>query len=46
MEFNTSKIFYTLLILLTILIIGVQIGIYHGRHIQLEELGIESIQYH
>ena len=46
MELNASKIFYTLLILLTILIIGVQIGIYHGRQLQLEELGIESVQYH
>lgn len=40
------KIFYLFLTILFIFILGVQVGIHHGRQLQLEELGIESIQYH
>jgi hypothetical protein len=32
-----EKIFYTALAILTIFMIGVQIGIHHGRKLQIEE---------
>lgn len=33
-----EKIFYLILIILTILIIGVQIGIAHGKRLHIEEM--------
>ena len=35
---KSEKIFYLILIVLTILIVGVQIGIAHGRKLQIEDI--------
>lgn len=35
---KSEKIFYLILIILTILIIGVQIGIAHGKRLQIEDI--------
>lgn len=35
---KSEKIFYLILIILAILIIGVQIGIAHGKRLQIEDI--------
>lgn len=35
---KSEKIFYLILIILSILIIGVQIGIAHGKRLQIEDI--------
>ena len=39
---KTEKIFYIFLIILALIIIGVQIGIAHGRKLQIEDMRIDN----